>query len=139
MLDQQETPDDKQLANWRQRQRDADQVEQSIWEVLMHSDWLHPLAVHDLSGFDLEECTVFLGRQEPVRHAWIARKPLRDFPWRRCYLLVVDLSPLDKDEMRGYLRWLMREVPTPGPCVVASVQLGVDIKQAPRGTLTPIK
>ena len=139
LLDQQEAPDEKQLANWRQRQKDADQVEQSTWEVLMHSDWLHPLAVHDLSGFDLEECTVFLGRQEPVRHAWIARKPLHDFPWRRCFLLVVDLTLLDEDEVRGYLRWLMREVPTPGPCVVAAVQLGVDIKQAPRGTLTPIK
>jgi hypothetical protein len=126
----------KELATWRQRLKEAEQAEERVWDELTGTEWQAQLAQHDLSEFERSECTVFLQRQKPIQRAWVARKLSREFPRRRCYLLVVELIHMSEDEARSYVQWLMQQFPAPGPCVVACVQLGIDLKKAPRGVLS---
>lgn len=139
VLEIQQLPDPKVLTLWRQRLKDAEQIEEQVWEALTSKDWNVDLARHDLNEFELGECTAFLRRQDFIKHAWIACKLSREFPWRRCYLLLVDLSGMHEDEQQNCASWLMQSFPTPGPCLVGCTQLGMDIQKAPRGTLTALR
>jgi Zn-dependent protease with chaperone function len=138
LLENSDAPDAKELATWRQRLKDAEQAEERVWDELTSSEWHAQLERHDLSEFERGECTAFLQRQKPIQQAWIARKLSREFPWRRCYVLVVELTRMSEDETRDYMHWLMQQFPTPGPCLVGCAQLGMDPKQAPRGVLSPL-
>jgi Zn-dependent protease with chaperone function len=110
--------DAQQLKSWRVRLKSAEEAEARAWEELSEPPFLARTSASDLDEFDQRELQVELAGWRPVRRAWLLRKQLREFPARRCYLLVVELSGVDDDGTWDFCRALQRAVSLPGPAVV---------------------
>ena len=119
------------LKRWRQRLAEASAVEDEAWRDLMDSDWLQHSRPQDLSEAETEDLVHALRRERTVVSAWICCKTVKAFPWRRCYLLVLDLPDCDAAEAQALCQQLVRHLPLPGPCLIGAVQFGIDPHQAP--------
>lgn len=119
------------LRRWRQRLAEASAVEDEAWRDLMESDWLQHSRPQDLSEFETEDLVHALRRETAIAGAWICCKTVKAFPWRRCYLLVLDLPNCDAAEAQQLSQQLVRHLPLPGPCLIGAVQFGIDPRQAP--------
>ncbi len=119
------------LKRWRQRLAEASAVEDEAWRDLMESDWLQHSRPPDLSEFETEDLVHALRRESAIAGAWICCKTVKAFPWRRCYLLVLDLPHCDAAEAQQLSQQLVRHLPLPGPCLIGAVQFGIDRRQAP--------
>ena len=73
---------------------------------------------HDLSEFEKGELLSGLARYKPVVCAWLVCKNLREFAYRRCYLLFVELPRLNEEERYHLCRELERALDLPGPVLV---------------------
>ena len=71
--------------------RTAEAAEQRAWEEITATPFFSQIARHDLSDFELGELRADLVRCSAVSRAWLVRKNLREFPWRRAYVLFVEL------------------------------------------------
>jgi len=109
------------LKLWRERQREATEAEQRAWEELMESAPDHQAAPHDLGPFERGELAIELRRWEPVETAWLLRKHLKEFPWRRCYVLMVSARALDDEIVADFCDQLGQALHLPGPVRVAVV------------------
>lgn len=109
--------DEAALKQWRERRRQAEEAESRAWEEMTGTGFFESVSRHDLSEFELGELQADLARFHAVTRAWLVRKNLREFPWRRCYLLFVELPGLDDEDRYELCRTLERWVALPGPAL----------------------
>lgn len=111
--------DARELKQWRERLKAAEEAEARAWEELSEPPFLERTSPPDLDDFDRRELEIELAGWKPVRRAWLLRKQLREFSARRCYVLVVDLAGVTGEDAWDLCRSLERAVSLPGPVVAA--------------------
>ena len=110
--------DEAALKYWRERTRTAEAAEQRAWEEITATPFFSQIARHDLSDFELCELRADLVRRAAVSRAWLVRKNLREFPWRRAYVLFVELPSLADEERWQLCRELEHTLTLPGAVLV---------------------
>lgn len=110
--------DELALKLWRARAKVAEEAEQRAWEELTTTPFFSQIARHDLSDFELGELRADLARNAAITRAWLVRKNLREFPWRRAYVLFVDLPALGDEERWHLCRQLEQTLSLPGAALV---------------------
>lgn len=110
--------DEAALKIWRERLRQAGDAEERAWEELSDTPFFQAISRHDLSAFEQGELAADLARCKPVARAWVVRKNLREFAYRRCYLVFLELPGLDDDDCHDLCRELERSLDLPGPALV---------------------
>ena len=111
-------PDDKALKLWRERLKQADQAEQRAWEEMTDTPFFHSITRHDLNDFEKGEFQSDMARCKPVKRAWLVRKALKEFAYRRCYILFVELPGMADEDRYTLCRGLERSLDLPGPVLV---------------------
>ena len=106
------------LKHWRARRNDAEEAERRAWDELVDTPFFSHIGRHDLSEFELGELQADFVRCKPIARAWLVRKDLREFPWRRAYIVFLDLPGLDDDERYHLCRSLERSLSLPGAALV---------------------
>ena len=119
---EQPAPDGSQdtaaLKRWRERLKDASEAEGRVWEELSDSAFFNAISRHHLSEFELGELLAGLALCKPIARAWLVRKNLREFAWRRAYLLFIELPGLHDDDRYALCRSLEQSLDLPGPVLV---------------------
>ncbi|MDM0012547.1 M48 family metalloprotease [Variovorax sp. J22P168] len=110
--------DDRAIKLWRERAKVAEEAEQRAWEEITATPCFSQITRHDLSEFELGELRADLLRCTPVARAWLVRKTLREFPWRRAYVLFLELPDLVDDERWYLCRQLEQTLGLPGAVLV---------------------
>jgi len=110
--------DGKALKLWRERLRQAQEAEDRAWEEMANTPFFQSISRHDLNEFELGECLSDLARHKAVTRAWLVRKNLAEFAYRRCYLLFVELPDMEDDERYTLCRSLERRLDLPGAVLV---------------------
>ncbi|MES2947115.1 MAG: M48 family metallopeptidase [Pseudomonadota bacterium] len=110
--------DDKPLKLWRERLKQADEAEQRAWEELTETPFFQSIARHDLDDFEKGEFQSDMARCKPVIRAWLVRKTLKEFAYRRCYILFIDLPGMPDEDRYTLCRSLERTLDLPGPVLV---------------------
>ncbi len=110
--------DDRALKLWRERARTAEAAEQRAWEEMTSTPYFSQIARHDLSDFELGELRADLVRCSPASRAWVVRKNLREFPWRRAYIVFLELPGLTDDERWSLCRTLEQTLSLPGAALI---------------------
>ena len=111
-------PFEEALKQWRVRLKQADEAEQRAWDEMVDTPFFHSITRHDLDDFEQGELLADLGRYKPVRRAWLVRKNLKEFAYRRCYLLFVELPGMTDADRYQLCRSLERSLDLPGPVLV---------------------
>ena len=111
-------PDDKTLKLWRDRMKQADQAEQRAWNEMTDTPCFHSIARHDLNDFERGEFESDMARCKPVHRAWLVRKALKEFAYRRCYILFIELPGMADEDRYQLCRSLERTLDLPGPVLV---------------------
>lgn len=112
------TLDDPALKRWRERFKQAQEAEGRAWDELSQTPFFQSITRHDLNDFEAGEVQSAMARCQPVTRAWLVRKHLREFAYRRCYLLFVELAGMEDDERYLLCRELERTLDLPGPVLV---------------------
>ena len=110
--------DSAALKLWRERLSAASEVEARLWEALRDDAFFSAINRHDLNAFEFNEMLAGLASHRPIARAWLVRKNLREMPWRRAYLLFVELPGLHDDDRFGLCRSLEQSLDVPGPVLV---------------------
>ena len=121
--------DEEALKLWRGRLKEAEEAEARAWEEITGTPFFSQISRHDLSDFELGELRADLVRCLPASRAWLVRKNLREFPWRRAYIVFVELPGLDdedrwnlvnptKEQRVPYVTGLLKD--TTGPIVATT-------------------
>ena len=103
------------LKRWRERLKQAEDAERRAWEELAEPPHLQGIARHDLNEFELGELQGALARFGHVQTAWLVGKRLKEFAWRRAYLLLVELPRHDDETRYAMCRQLEQLLDLPGP------------------------
>lgn len=111
-------PYDPLLKEWRARLKQADEAEQRAWNEMVDTPYFQFITRHDLNDFETGEVQAGLARCKPLRRAWLVRKNLKEFAYRRCYILFVELPGLPDAERYALCRSLERSLDLPGPVLV---------------------
>jgi len=110
--------DERALKLWRERTKTAEEAEQRAWEEITATPCFSQITRHDLSEFELGELKADLARCMPVSRAWLVRKNLREFPWRRAYVVFLELPQMGDDERWQLCRQLEQTLSLPGAALV---------------------
>ncbi|WP_295978600.1 M48 family metallopeptidase [uncultured Variovorax sp.] len=110
--------DEEALKLWRGRLKEAEEAEARAWEEITGTPFFSQISRHDLNDFELGELRADLLRCLPVSRAWLVRKNLREFPWRRAYVLFVELPGLDDEDRWNLCRQLEQTLTLPGAALV---------------------
>lgn len=110
--------DDRALRLWRERARTAEAAEQRAWEEITETPFFSQIARHDLSEFELGELRADFVRCGAINRAWVVRKNLREFPWRRAYVVFLELPALPDEERWNLCRQLEHTLSIPGAALV---------------------
>ena len=110
--------DERALKLWRERNRTAEEAEQRAWEEITATPCFSHITRHDLSEFELGELRADLVRCAPVSRAWLVRKNLREFPWRRAYVVFLELPQMSDDERWQLCRQFEQTLSLPGAALV---------------------
>ena len=110
--------DGEALALWRDRLREAEAAEARAWAELAEQPVLARCSPSDLNDFERWELEAELARWPDVSCAWLLRKEVREFPARRCYLLVVDVPRLAPERALALCRALEPCLWLPGPVLL---------------------
>ena len=110
--------DEPALKLWRERAKAAEAAEQRAWEEITGTPFFSQIARHDLSEFELGELRADLVRCRPIARAWLVRKNLREFPWRRAYIVFVELPGLSDEDRWHLCRQLEQTLSLPGAALV---------------------
>ena len=110
--------DEAALKHWRGRLKEADEAERRAWEEIATTPFFSQITAHDLSDFESGELQADLVRCHPISRAWLVRKNLREFPWRRAYILFVDLPGMVDEERYHLCRQLEQTLSLPGATLV---------------------
>ncbi|OOG41026.1 M48 family metallopeptidase [Polaromonas sp. A23] len=107
--------DEKELKLWRERLKQAGEAERRAWDELANTPFFQSITRHDLNEFEKGELLADLARCKSVARAWLVRKNLKEFAYRRCYLVFVDLPGLDDEDRYHLCRELEGSLDLPGP------------------------
>lgn len=110
--------DDRALRLWRERAKTAEAAEQRAWEEITETPFFSQIARHDLSEFELGELRADFVRCSAITRAWVVRKNLREFPWRRAYVVFLELPTLADEERWNLCRELEHTLSIPGAALV---------------------
>lgn len=110
--------DERALKLWRERARTAEEAEQRAWEEITATPFFSQITRNDLSEFELGELRADLARCGAVSRAWLVRKNLREFPWRRAYVVFLELPQMGDDERWQLCRQLEQTLSLPGAALV---------------------
>jgi hypothetical protein len=110
--------DDKTLKQWRARLKEANEGEHRAWTELAETPFFESVTRHDLNDFEKGEFQSDMARCKPVTRAWLVRKTLKEFAYRRCYLLFLDLPGMDDEDRYTLCRRLERTLDLPGQVLV---------------------
>ena len=110
--------DGNALALWRGRLREAEAAEARAWAELAEPPVLANTSPSDLSAFERWELEAELARWADVSCAWLLRKQVREFPQRRCYVLILELPRLDAAQAETLCRALEPSLWLPGPVLL---------------------
>ena len=110
--------DERALKLWRERTKTAEEAEQRAWEEITATPCFSHITRHDLSEFELGELRADLARCLSVSRAWLVRKNLREFPWRRAYVVFLELPQMGDDERWQLCRQLEQTLSLPGAALV---------------------
>ena len=110
--------DDRALKLWRERLKQADEAEQRAWNEMTDTPCFHSIARHDLNDFERGEFESDMARCKPVQRAWLVRKALKEFSYRRCYIVFVELPGMADEDRYNLCRSLERTLDLPGPALV---------------------
>ncbi|MEJ8838496.1 M48 family metallopeptidase [Ramlibacter sp. AN1133] len=117
-LEEDPAHDGEALAWWRARLQHAEAAEARAWSELTQQPVLARTSPSDLNEFERWELESELARWPDVRCAWLLRKEVREFPARRCYLLVVDVPRLDAQQAIALCAALEPGLWLPGPVLL---------------------
>jgi len=109
---------DAEFKQWRTRLKQADEAENRAMQEITETPFFHAISRHDLNEFELGEFLADLTRCKPVRRAWLVNKVLKEFAYRRCYLLFIELPGMDDEDRYDLCRSLERSLDLPGPVLV---------------------
>lgn len=109
---------DKALKLWRGRLKQSQEAEARAWDELCSSPFFQSITRHDLNDFELGEFQSDLARCKAVTRAWLVRKNLREFAYRRCYLLFIELPGMSDEDRYPLCRNLERTLDLPGTVLV---------------------
>jgi len=110
--------DEEALKLWRGRLKEAEEAEARAWEEITGTPFFSQITRHDLNDHELGELRADFVRCLPVSQAWLVRKNLREFPWRRAYIVFVELPGLDDDDRWQLCRQLEQTLSLPGAGLV---------------------
>jgi hypothetical protein len=110
--------DEEALKLWRGRLKEAEEAEARAWEEITETPFFSQIVRHDLNDHELGELRADLSRCLPISRAWLVRKTLREFPWRRAYIVFVDLPGMDDDDRWQLCRQLEQTLSLPGAALV---------------------
>lgn len=110
--------DSQALSTWRERLKQAQDAEERAWDELANTSFFQSIGRHDLNEFEAAEFHSDMARCEDVERAWLVRKNLREFAYRRCYILFIELPALDDEERYDLCRSLERRLDLPGRVLV---------------------
>lgn len=110
--------DSKALSLWRDRLKEADAAEGRAWEEMVETPYFQSITRHDLNEFEKGEIESDLARCKPIARAWLVRKNLKEFAYRRCYLMFVELPNMDDEDRYPLCRSLEQTLDLPGPVLV---------------------
>ncbi len=110
--------DDQALKVWRERLKQADEAEQRAWDEMTDTPFFHSITRHDLNDFEQGEFESGIARCKSVKRAWLVRKALKEFAYRRCYILFIELPGMDDEDRYNLCRSLERSLDLPGPVLV---------------------
>ena len=129
--------DEAALKLWRARLKEADEGEHRAWEELAETPYFGLIAPHDLSPFEAGELQTDFVRCQPVVRAWVLRKSLREFPWRRAYIVFVELPDMIDEERYDLCRHLEQSLSLPGAALVLWVGQSPSLAEIERHRLDP--
>lgn len=130
--------DEAGLKLWRGRLKEAEEAEARAWEALTETPFFSQIARHDLSDHELDELRGDLARCLSVSRAWLVRKNLRDNPWRRAYIVFVELPRLDDAERWQLCRELEQNLSLPGMALVLWAGHSPTLEQIEREAFGPV-
>jgi Zn-dependent protease with chaperone function len=110
--------DEVALKLWRGRLKEAEEAETRAWEEITGTPFFSQISRHDLNDYELGELRADLVRCLPASRAWLVRKNLREFPWRRAYVVFVELPGLDDEDRWHMCRQLEQTLTLPGAALV---------------------
>lgn len=110
--------DEEALKLWRGRLKEAEEAEARAWEEITETPFFSQIGRHDLNDHELGELKADFVRCLPMSRAWLVRKNLREFPWRRAYIVFVELPGLDDDDRWQLCRQLEQTLTLPGAALV---------------------
>jgi len=110
--------DSQALSVWRERLKQANSAEERAWIELSDTSFFQSISRHDLNEFECAEFHSDMVRNIVIKRAWLVRKNLREFAYRRCYILFVELPTLNDEERYDLCRSLERRIDLPGQVLV---------------------
>ncbi len=116
-----------QLKNWKIKLKHATDIEGRIVEELHEGDLALQASRHDLNDFELSELRLALLCHSAICQAWIARKNLREYPWRRAYALVVMTQGLSEECGANLVSTMEQTFDAPGPIRVQHMAIGARV------------
>lgn len=130
--------DDAALKRWRERRKASVEAEERAWEELSAPPYFVDIARHDLDDFEFGELRNRLQRHAPLTRAWLVRKNLREFPYRRTYLLFVELPDMHDEDRYELCRAMDRSLGLPGPALVLWAGESPTLQEIERHAFAPV-
>jgi Zn-dependent protease with chaperone function len=137
-IDHDSKNDTKALKLWRERLKDADAAESRAWDEMVETPYFQSIARHDLNEFEKGEIESDLARCKPIARAWLVRKNLKEFAYRRCYLLFVELPNMDDEDRYPLCRSLEQTLDLPGPVLVLWAGPSPSLKEIQAQAFDPV-
>lgn len=131
-------PDAIALKHWRQRVKDAQAADDSLWQALTEPPWFTQLQRHDLDEVQLEDTREVLGWHPAIHQAWLCRRRLPEHSDRRAYLLFVDVPDLNNAQRAGLCHQLIQQLDLPGPAIPLCIGDEVPMADVKRAAFSPI-
>jgi Zn-dependent protease with chaperone function len=129
---------DAEFKQWRTRLQQADEAENRAQQEITETPFFHAISRHDLNEFELGELVADLARCKPVRRAWLVNKVLKEFAYRRCYLLFIELPGMDDEDRYHLCRSLERSLDLPGSVLVLWAGHSPTLQDIQRHAFSPV-
>jgi hypothetical protein len=136
--DQLEDIEDTELARWRARRDEAEELQRRAQLELARSTCFDSIAPGDLNEFEKGELLSRLARCRPVARAWLVRKELGEFASLRCYIVFVELSSLRRERRGDLCRELERSLELPGLTRVVAAGVRPTLAEIRHGAFDPV-
>lgn len=109
---------------WRDRQREAEQEQESFMAQLQEATLFSRTSRTDLSEFELTDLRCELALYKTISQAWLLSKHEPSMPELRIHLLLVQAPALGEDARMQLRRALYADLDLPGMLLIVSVGVG---------------